>query len=206
MNRPLVKICGVCRPEDAVAAVEAGADFVGMVFSQESKRRVDEADAALIVEAVRGASDEVRSVGVFVDEDPGRINEIADKVGLDMIQFHGSETRESIEKVNRPSINAVRVGRALPELDPDLEVDWILYDTLVQGQEGGTGRTFDWTLLVAHASRHRFFLSGGINLDNVRRAIETVHPDAIDVSSGVEDAPGVKNHSKIEALIRQVKR
>lgn len=205
MTRPLVKICGIRRPEDGVAAVEAGADFIGLVFASESKRAVDAYQAALVVEAVRKLDTPVGIVGVFVNEEPTLIGRTAQRVGLDLIQFHGDETPELIALVDRPSIKAVRVGKRMPEIDPDLECDWILYDTWTTESRGGTGRTFDWTLLANHSSRRPFFLSGGLDPDNVMRAVEVADPDAIDVSSGVEDEPGIKNHQKIERVIRQVK-
>jgi phosphoribosylanthranilate isomerase len=205
VTTPLVKICGICRPEDGVAAADSGADFIGLVFA-DSKRRVDEQQAAEIVEAVRRRNLDIRFVGVFVNEDPVVIGRIAEDVGLDLIQFHGDETGETISRVARPSIKAVRVGNQVMDLDPDTGADWLLFDTWVDGAKGGTGRTFDWSLLSAQTVSRRFFLSGGLDPRNVRLAVETVNPDAVDVSSGVEDEPGVKNHNKIERFIRQVKR
>lgn len=202
---PRIKICGIRRPDDARVAVDAGADFIGMVFAPQSKRRIDRDEAARVAEAVRQQGGSVTLVGVFVDEDPDVIRSIAAAADLDMVQFHGSETPGVVANVGLPAIRAYRVGTTLPAIEESAGAEWILYDTLVKGTQGGTGCTFDWDLLAGHPREKRFFLSGGINPENVLEAIERANPDGIDVSSGVEDAPGVKNHEKIERLIRQVK-
>ncbi len=203
MSSPLVKICGIRRPEDAIAAVDLGADFIGMIFA-DSPRRLSPEQASLVVEQIRVRSEYVRTVGVFVDETPAVINQIADAVGLDLIQFHGDQSEDAISQVERPSIRVVRVRSEADVVSAPTGSDWLLFDTWVPGVRGGTGRTFDWTLLSSRPA-DPFFLSGGLNPDNIMQAVEAASPDAVDVSSGVEDQPGIKNHQKIERLIRQVK-
>lgn len=206
MSTPLVKICGICRPEDGVAAADSGADFIGLIFASESKRRVDADQAALIVEAVRKRNNQPRIVGVFVNEQPEVIEKIARQADLDLIQFHGDESVETISRVSYPSIKVLRVGDRLPPIDQGAGIDWLLFDTLVEGARGGTGRVFEWKLLAAQPVKRPFFVSGGLHPGNVSQAIEASGPDGVDVSSGVEDEPRVKNHEKIEEFIRQVKR
>lgn len=203
---PLIKICGICRPRDGAAAAAAGADFVGLIFARQSKRVVDEQEAARIVEAVRATGDQVRTVGVFVNEDPGVIARTAAVVGLDLIQYHGDETADTIATVGLPSIKALRVRDRLPRFDGARNGDWTLFDTWTAEARGGTGRTFDWSLLADASTPRPFFLSGGLDPENVRGAIARVRPDGVDVSSGVEDEPRIKSHEKIERFIRQVKR
>lgn len=202
----LVKVCGICRPGDGIVAAAAGADFIGMIFARESKRVVDHKEAARIVEAVRASNDQVKTVGVFVNEDPKVIALAAKIVGLDMIQYHGEETDDEIATVGLPSIRAMRVQDHLPQLNGGPRFDWLLFDTWTAEERGGTGRTFDWALLSDSSVPRPFFLSGGLDPANVARAVETVRPDGVDVSSGVEDEPRIKSHEKIERFIRQVKR
>ncbi|MBW3671153.1 MAG: phosphoribosylanthranilate isomerase [Acidobacteria bacterium] len=206
MSMPLVKICGICRPEDGVAAAESGADFIGLIFASESKRRVDADQAVLIGEAARKRNEQIRIVGVFVNEQPAVIEAVARQAGLDLVQFHGDESEETIFRVSYPSIRALRVGDRLPPIDSGAGIDWLLFDTLVEGARGGTGRVFEWKLLAAQPVKRPFFVSGGLHPGNVGQAIEAARPDGVDVSSGVEDEPRVKNHEKIREFIRQVRR
>jgi phosphoribosylanthranilate isomerase len=186
-----IKICGITRREDARFCAELGADFLGMVFVRESPRYVTPG-------RVLWASDlSVKKVGVFRNESAETMNAIADEVGLDYIQLHGDEPDDLV--LNRPVIRALRVTDRLPATNANAE--WLLFDS-----GGGTGKTFDWSLLEAHPRTKPFFLAGGITPENVAEAIRRVRPDAIDVSSGVESAPGIKDHHKLRALFGQVKR
>lgn len=204
--KTLVKICGIGRIEDALVAADCGADFIGLIFAPRSKRRVGVDDAARIVEAVRRHRQDIELVGVFVDEHAERVRSTAERVGLDLVQYHGAESEELIEEVGLPAIRVRRVGSAPPSFVESSGAEWILYDTSVAGEDGGTGRTFDWSLLREHPREHRFFLSGGLDATNVRRAIATVRPNAVDLCSGVEESPGIKSRKKIEELMRQVMR
>jgi phosphoribosylanthranilate isomerase len=200
----LVKICGIRRVEDARVAAEAGADFLGMIFAS-SPRRVAAEEAKQIARAARRIRRDIRLVGVFVNEDPRVIAGIADDVGLDLIQYHGDESADAMAQVERPSIRAIRVGAHTPPVPPDLRADWILFDAFMPDRRGGTGKQFDWSLLPSGHADQKFFLSGGLDPACVREAIGHVRPHAVDVSSGVESEPGVKDARKIVEFIRQVK-
>lgn len=203
MKRPKVKICGITRVEDALEAVDAGADFIGFVFAKASPRYVGPDAVRKIVRRVRSLWDHVSCVGVFVDEDPGEANRIVRFTDLDLVQLHGREPASDLDRIFHPVIRAMRVRDELPDLAGWERTAWILYDTYARSVHGGTGRTFDWSLLTKPRA-HAFFLSGGLNARNVAKAIRTVQPDAIDVSSGVEDAPGIKSAKKIRALFAAI--
>ncbi len=188
-----IKICGITTVEDARFCAERGVDFLGFVFVLESLRFIPPEWAADITTQVQG----VKFVGVFRNESAATMNEIAEEIGLDYIQLHGDEPSDIT--LHRPTIKAFRVTDALP--DTNCSSEWLLFDS-----GGGTGKTFDWSLLEAHPRTKPFFLAGGITPENVAEAIRRVRPDAIDVSSGVELAPGIKDHDKVRALFEQVKR
>jgi phosphoribosylanthranilate isomerase len=199
-----VKVCGITSPEDASAAVEAGADAVGVVLA-ESPRRVDLARAREVFAAVPPL---VSRVGVFVDADPGEVEEAVDRLALDLVQFHGTETPEACAESPAPAVKAFRVAGTL---DPgELEayrgtVAAILLDTLVAGVAGGTGTSFDWAGVGALPEWAPVFVAGGLDAGNVGDAIATLGPFAVDVSSGVESAPGVKDPGLVTAFIRAVR-
>ena len=152
-----------------------------------------------LLKAAAGPPQSIKFVGVFRDEAPERIREIAALVGLDFVQLHGNESEDDVAAIGVPAIRAFRVDGTLP--DPTTSAEWVMFDS-----GGGTGRTFDWSLLASYPRTKPFFLAGGLTPDNVRSAIETVRPDAIDVSSGVESRPGIKDYAKVKMLIEQVRR
>jgi phosphoribosylanthranilate isomerase len=218
-----VKICGITRAEDARFCAEMGVDFLGFIFVRASPRYVEPGKAAELRSAavpaagpaassppLRGvaARDAARPagedagvplvVGVFRDESPAEIRRIAQLVNLDYIQLHGSESDADIRAIGLPTIKAFRVENEVP--DANTEADWLMFDS-----GGGTGRVFDWSLLASVPRTKPFFLAGGLNPDNIEEAIRVVRPDAIDLSSGVELAPGVKDHDKIRKLMERVK-
>lgn len=196
-----IKICGITTPEAARAAADAGADAVGLVFAP-SRRRVSVEQAKAIVAVLPPF---VSRVGVFVDEAPERIAAIAETCGLDVLQLHGDEPPEACQWFPRKVIKAIRIRG--PESLEDLEryqVDAFLLDTFVPGEPGGTGRTFDWGIARAAASRFRVILSGGLTPENVTQALEVVRPYGVDVSSGVETG-GAKDPEKIRAFIAAVR-
>ncbi|MCK5218876.1 phosphoribosylanthranilate isomerase [bacterium] len=200
-----VKICGLTCPEDARAAVAAGADAIGLVFAP-SPRRVLPGTAKAIIAVL---PPQVVRVGVFVDQDPDWITRITDTLGLDRLQFHGSE-KKSVLRRFPPSrvIRALRpsVGQALPKRDPEPAASAFLVDACVPGISGGTGVLSNWK--YARGLRHfgkPIILSGGLNPDNVSRAIRAVKPDMVDVSSGVETKPGIKNAARMRAFVRAVR-
>ncbi|WP_374439606.1 phosphoribosylanthranilate isomerase [Pseudomonas panipatensis] len=197
-----IKICGITRVEDALAAAEAGADAIGLVFYAKSPRAVSVQQARAIVAALPPF---VTSVGLFVDASRCELGEILDAVPLDMLQFHGNETAEACSGYHRPYLKALRVkpGDDIAARAAEYPgAAGILLDTYVEGVPGGTGAAFDWSL-IPHDLRRPLVLAGGLHAGNVRQAIRQVRPYAVDVSGGVEASKGIKDAEKIRAFIRQ---
>ena len=196
-----VKICGITRVEDALLAVEAGADALGLVFYPPSPRNVSLEQAAEIAAAV---SPFVVLTGLFVDAHPQQVDKVLGQVPLNLLQFHGSETAPYCRQFHRPYIKAVRMK---PELDPleamaaYADARGILLDAYRPGVPGGTGDTFDWQRVPQNSER-QIILAGGLTPDNVAQAIRSARPHAVDVSGGVESAPGHKDPEKVRAFIR----
>jgi phosphoribosylanthranilate isomerase len=202
-----IKICGVTRAEDANAAAELGADFLGFIFVESSPRFIQPEAAAAVAGAVREAHEKPpKFVGVFRDASSDYMREIVSIAGLDFVQLHGAETEDDIRDVGIPAIKSLRVGDTLPDTSSTPTAAWLLFDTYDERRLGGTGRRFDWSLLALYSRSKPFFLSGGITAENVSAAISLVRPDAIDVSSGVESEPGVKDHAKLAQLFERVRR
>jgi phosphoribosylanthranilate isomerase len=201
----LVKICGITRLEDAEAAVTLGAEALGFVFWPKSPRYVDPERARAIVSALPPF---VATVGVFVDQPPSLVNEVAARVGLSAVQLHGDEAIGVLDAIDRPVVKALGLGASMRAEDADL---WparvrLLIDAHDPDRRGGTGRTVDWDRASAIAARRPVLLAGGLQPANVAGAIRTVRPFGIDVSSGVESAPGVKDHARLRALFDAVSR
>jgi phosphoribosylanthranilate isomerase len=201
-----IKICGLTRLEDAVLAAELGADFLGFIFVPSTPRYIEPETAAEIVATLRGAGHKSRVVGVFRDASVEYIRQIAGVVGLDVAQLHGNESDEDVDAVGLPVIKTFRVGDTLPDTTTAPNAAWHLFDTYEERRGGGTGRRFDWSLLAAYPRTKPFFLAGGLGPDNVAAAISLVRPDALDVASGVEAEPGIKDHAKLRALFERIKR
>ena len=206
MRNLLVKICGITSAEDARVAVEAGADALGFVFFSMSPRRTTVGRAA---EIARTLPSTVRRVGVFVNEPREEMARMADAVGLDLLQLHGDEPPEALEGLPRPAIKAVRVGKGFASEEAmryASKAAGILVDTRLPGETqlpGGTGVSFDWSLVRGLAERVPFLmLAGGLDPLNVAEAIRAVRPHAVDVSSGVESLPGRKDPEKVRAFVR----
>ena len=199
-----IKICGITRSEDALAAADLGTDAIGFVFAP-SPRRVSPDKAREIVMALPPL---VQTVGVFVDEDPEKVLSIAALCRLDMLQFHGKESPDYCRRFGQRVIKAMRV-HGPDSLKGCSEyaggVDAFLLDTYVRGQQGGTGRTFDWDLALDAKRFGRIILAGGLNPDNVTAAIAAVNPYAVDTSSGLEQEPGIKDHEKMARFIQIVR-
>jgi phosphoribosylanthranilate isomerase len=195
-----VKICGIRRLEDALAAVELGASALGFVFWPPSPRFLEPDQARAVIAKLPPF---VSTVGVFVDQPPEYVSDVARGLKLGAVQLHGQEAVSSFSGLSQRVIKAVPVGdgvdaeRAMAAVPAEATV---LLDADDPIQRGGTGRTIDWTRAAALARQRPIILSGGLNADNVRVAIETVRPYAIDVSSGVESEPGVKDATKLRAL------
>lgn len=204
MNTVRCKICGITRIEDALAAAEAGADAIGLVFYARSPRAVDVRQARSIIAALPPF---VSTVGLFVDATRCEINEILDAVPLDLLQFHGDESPEQCEGYHRPYVKALRV-RSSDQIAQAVTTyrgaSGLLLDAFVPGVPGGTGERFDWSLIPAGLSKP-LILAGGLTPDNVASAIHRVRPYAVDVSGGVEAAKGIKDVDKVRAFIREVR-
>ena len=196
-----VKICGITRVEDALAAVAAGADAIGLVFYARSPRAVDVEQARTILAALPPF---VTSVGLFVNAERSELERILAQVPLDLLQFHGDESVAQCEGYARPYIKALRV-KAGDDIAAEMarypSAQGILLDTYVEGVPGGTGEAFDWSLVPRQASRP-LILAGGLRPDNVAAAVAQVRPYAVDVSGGVEAGKGIKDAQKIGAFIR----
>ena len=194
------KICGITRIEDALAAAEAGADAIGLVFYAKSPRAVNVQQAR---EIIRALPPFVTTVGLFVNASRCELTEILEAVPLDLLQFHGDETAADCEGYNRPYIKALRV-RPGDDLEAACKLyasaSGILLDTYVAGVPGGTGEAFDWSLVPARLSKP-IILAGGLSPANVAQAIARVQPWAVDVSGGVEQSKGIKDHARIRAFI-----
>ncbi|HEY2092537.1 MAG TPA: phosphoribosylanthranilate isomerase [Thermoanaerobaculia bacterium] len=201
-----VKICGLTREEDALFAAECGADFLGFIFVEDSPRFVDADHVAQIADAVRGRSNPPKIVGVFRNASHERMRDVAARSTLDLIQLHGTERDDDIPALGIPAIKTLHVGAALPDTSAHANASWLLFDTYNDRLAGGMGKRFDWSLLTQFERAKPFFLSGGITPENAAVAISTVRPDAIDLASGVESSPGVKDHAKIAQLFERVKR
>lgn len=198
-----VKICGNVTLKDTMAAVEAGADAVGFVFHAGSPRVVSPKAVAAIVSHLPPL---VAPVGVFVNETPDVVRRIMSECGLAYAQLHGDESPQYCAELLVPVLKGIRVrSREDVSVLAPYRVKAILLDAYVEGVAGGTGATFDWDLAVAAKARGPIILAGGLTPDNVVEAISRVQPYGVDVSSGVEAAPGVKDHAKIRAFIEKVK-
>jgi len=194
----LIKICGIRSLEAARTAAESGADLIGFVFA-DSKRKIDVATAATISAAVKGPG----KVGVFVNQPLSEVLEIADRCHLDYLQLHGEESPDYCSSLNRPVIRACRVGPDFPPAAAaDYPADYLLLDSFVPGQPGGTGIPFDWRAVSLRIGRPRqkFLVAGGLTPENVSDAIRILNPDGVDVSGGVE-TDGVKDSGKIRRFI-----
>lgn len=200
-----IKICGITRVDDALAAAQAGADAIGLVFHPGSPRAVSVEQARTIVGALPPF---VTTVGLFVDAEQATIQSVLEQVPLDLLQFHGDEPDDFCQGFKRPYIKAVRV-RPGDDLNA-LAAQWpgacgILLDSYKPGVPGGTGETFDWAVIPSQRS-WRLILAGGLQAQNVRQAIDQTAPWAVDVSGGVEATKGIKDIAKINAFIHEVKR
>lgn len=203
MSRLWIKICGLTRPEAARDAARLGADAIGLVFYPPSPR-------ALTVERAReicaGLPDSLQRVALFVDPDPEEVQAVLDAVPIDLLQFHGDESPGFCAQFARPYIKALRVadGSGLEAIAASYgDAEKLLLDKFDAQVPGGTGETFDWRLASGLVSKSPVpvVLAGGLNPGNVREAVSLLTPQGVDVSSGVESAPGQKDSDKIAAFI-----
>jgi len=198
-----VKICGLTRLQDVQAAVAAGADALGFVFAPRSRRVLGPDTAAELVCAVPAF---VSRVGLFMDQDYATVRGVVDRVPLSLLQFHGSEDAAFCRSFGLPYIKAFAMGSGPP---PDraaaafADAAGILLDSHRSGEVGGTGQSFDWGVIPQLG--RPLILAGGLTPANVREAVRQVRPWAVDVSSGVEDAPGIKSADKMQMFISEAK-
>jgi phosphoribosylanthranilate isomerase len=209
-----IKICGIRDEVHALAAVEAGTDFIGLVLAP-TRRQVTPAKAYQIASTVKRRSNTVGIVGVFVNMPASEVNNVADFCALDWVQLSGDESWEYCHEINKPIIKVTRVSRQHPEeICAELATGAkllstqrliTLLDSQVEGKYGGTGLTFNWELAQQVAKKFSVIIAGGLNPENVAQLIELVAPWGVDVSSGVE-VEGVKDISKIKTFIEAVRR
>ena len=205
MNRIRVKICGITRVEDGLHAVAAGVDAIGLVFYPPSPRCVEIDQAALIASALPPF---VTVTALFVNADAENIKEVLARVPVDLLQFHGQECPDYCAAFDRPYIKAIRVRPGQDLLAERLHyrgARGLLLDTYRPGQPGGTGESFDWSLIPAEMGPE-IILAGGLDAANVGHALATVRPYAVDVSGGVEAEKGIKDPVKINNFMRAVRR
>lgn len=198
-----VKICGLTNLEDALAAVELGADALGFVFTK-SPRRISPKSAAAII---RSLPPFLTCVGLFVEESPEVVREAIKECGLGALQFHGDESPDYCRQFRMKAIKAFRLRdeNSLATI-PRYRVDAYLLDTYIEGIPGGTGQSFNWDLaLRAREFGRPIILAGGLNPDNVAEAIGRAKPYGVDVSTGVEAEPGKKDHKKMKEFIKIVR-
>ena len=203
-------MCGMTRLEDALCAAEAGVDAIGFIFYKKSKRYIDPADARLIIDQLPPFID---TVGVFVDKKRQDVEEIIQFCRLGFAQLHGEESPKYCERLLRFAspcqvIKAFRVGPQTTAEDfvpyaPHVKA--FLLDTYDKELAGGTGRSFDWSIIEKLRLENPYILAGGLNAQNVAEAVRVVRPSILDVNSGVEVSPGVKDHSLIRAFVRTVR-
>ena len=195
---PIIKICGITRLSDALHAVEHGAGALGFVFWPKSPRYIAPERAAEIIVSL---PPDVDAVGVFVNESVDGIRAIVAKTGIGAVQLHGDETPDYAASLGWPVLKAITVGEAEETADRWPAGTLFLMDAADPVRRGGTGIPVDWQQAAAAARGRRVVLAGGLTPDNVAAAIDTVRPFGVDVSSGVEDAPGVKNQDKVARFL-----
>jgi phosphoribosylanthranilate isomerase len=199
-----VKICGLTRLLDVSEAVKAGADALGFVFTDRSKRVIGAGEAEKLVREVPAF---VSRVGLFMDQEAAAIREVLERVPLSLLQFHGREAPDFCRQFGLPYVKALSIGdrRVLNRAEQDYaDAAGLLLDSHAPGGPGGTGEVFDWSEIPD--IRLPLVLAGGLTPENVGRAVRRVKPWAVDVSSGVEKAPGLKSAAKMQAFINEAKR
>ncbi len=198
-----VKVCGMTSLKDALVAVEGGADAVGFIFYKKSPRSVT---MKTVREIVLELPPFVDTVGVFVDETAEQINKIADYCNLDIIQLHGDESPIFCKKIRRKVIKAFRIKdmQSVKKLS-SFQVSGFLLDTFSENLHGGTGKVFDWNLALPAKKFGPVIMAGGLTPNNVQQAVRQIRPYGVDVCSGVESEPGIKDHKKVRAFLNNAK-
>jgi phosphoribosylanthranilate isomerase len=198
-----VKVCGMTNLKDALIAVEEGADAVGFIFYKKSPRSVT---MKIVREIILELPPFVDTVGVFVDETAEQINKIVDSCNLDMVQLHGDESPTFCKRIRRRVIKAFKVKdmQSVKKLS-SFQVSGFLLDTFSKDLHGGTGKVFDWNLALPAKKFGPVIIAGGLTPYNVQQAIRQVRPYGVDVCSGVESEPGIKDHKKVKAFLKNAK-
>lgn len=204
INWVKIKICGLTRDKDLLFLKGLGVDFAGFIFVPGTPRFLDLEKAKKLTRLVPVG---IRRVGVFMDEDPAVVRKTAEACGLDILQFHGGESPEYCDQFGLPYFKVIKiVGEIDPELLTGYRPEAFLLDTFTEQAVGGTGKTFDWTVASGMVeSGIPIILAGGLNPENVSRAVKEVKPWGIDVSSGVESAPGIKDHDKMSLFVKEAR-
>ena len=207
-ERTKIKICDITNLEDARFASGALADYLGFIFYEESPRYIEPAEAGAIINWLEGPE----KVGVFVNQPLDDVNRIAKETGLDYVQLHGEESVEYCQLIEKPVIKVIHIEEEtvsyllehqIKQYEP--VADFLLFDTKIDGLWGGTGTPFDWSVLKEAAIDIPFFLSGGLHSDNIAEAIKKVQPYAADISSSLEQKPGLKDFEKIEVFMDKMR-
>ncbi|HBQ44895.1 MAG TPA: phosphoribosylanthranilate isomerase [Thiomicrospira sp.] len=209
MSRTRVKICGITNIDDAMVAVKAGADAIGLVFFEKSTRNVSISQAKKIIESLPAF---VTSTALFVNADKEFIEQVIAQTKVDLLQFHGDESVEFCTQFARPYIKAIRIKETtdvVSLVEKYRSAQAILFDTYVAGTPGGTGESFNWQWLNASFSQQLklpIILAGGLNANNVAKAVKIVQPWAVDISGGVEFSAGIKSAKKIQNFITEIEK
>ncbi|TBR38885.1 MULTISPECIES: phosphoribosylanthranilate isomerase [Dyella] len=199
-----IKCCGMTRVEDAVLASQWGADAIGVIFTARSKRRVDIAQARAICAALPPF---VSTVALFMDDDAQLVRDVQREVQPDLLQFHGQESEDWCRQFGHRYLKAIAMGegaKALEQLHAYPSAAGLLLDGHGLGEAGGSGKSFDWSLMPQHLTQP-LILAGGLTAENVGHAVRTARPWAVDVSSGIESFPGIKDRAKMHAFIEAVR-
>lgn len=203
-TRTRVKICGITRPDDGIEAARLGVDAIGLVFYEKSPRNVSIEQARVICEALPGF---VTVVSLFMNPDAEQVNKVLAACAIDLIQFHGTESADFCQSFDRPYIKAVGMAgneKLVDAMQQYSTAKALLLDSHVSGAAGGTGETFDWNA-IPQQYRNSVILAGGLKPDNVAAAIRKVQPYAVDLSSGVESEPGIKDAALMVQLMNEVR-
>ncbi len=203
-----IKVCGITRMQDAQACDFLGIDYLGFNFWQYSKRYITAENAKPIIASLKNA----KPIGIFVEKDLEYIKRIVEQCALAGIQLHTEESISFCKEIKKLFpvciiIQAFRVKDCLPENLNDFDADYFLFDTFSSTSMGGTGMTFDWNILeLLKPLSNRTFIAGGINAENIEKLLSVIKPFAIDVASGVEISPGIKDIEKVKLLLSKVKK
>jgi phosphoribosylanthranilate isomerase len=208
-NRTAVKICGLTNLEDARFVAGALANYLGFIFYEKSPRYVEPPKAGAIINWIEGPE----TVGVFVNQPLDDVNMIIRQTGIDLVQLHGTESPEYCQLIEKPVIKVfhIEAETTAEELAENIKpfnehAKYFMFDTKTDELWGGTGKIFDWNVLKKMSHNKPFFLSGGLNSGNINQACRMIHPFAVDVNSGVEQAPGVKDYDKLEEFFEEMHR